>query len=131
MFEGIHILNTVEVPVEYGWGWNPIAWPFLILGIASFVYLIYKVIKIPKEEYGKVRKTSTAIIIVLSILTIILEGIGIGLNSKYKPTKYITHYSATIGDLVPFTYVMEQYDVVSHTGHIWVLTDRVTEEGVE
>lgn len=130
MFEGIHILNTIEVPVEYGWGWNPIAWPFLILGIATFVYLIYNMIKMSKEDYKKA-KTTGVVIIVLSILTTILGCIGIGLNSKYKPTKYITHYSAMIGDLVPFTYVMEQYDVVSHTGHIWVLTDCVTEEGVE
>ena len=33
-------------------------------------------------------------------------------------------YKVTISDLTPFTYVMENYDVVDHVGNIWTLRSK-------
>ena len=45
-------------------------------------------------------------------------------NANYKPKDYVMEYKATISDLTPFTYVMENYDVVDHVGNIWTLRSK-------
>lgn len=125
MFDGIIILTSEKVPTAYGWGWHPASWifiGFIILGLAIMVYTIIKTHKKKLDnDHEAIRYTvigiSFAAIIIGAIITIIL-------NADYKKKDYVMEYKATISDLTPFTYVMENYDVVDHAGEIWTLRSK-------
>lgn len=123
MFDGIIILYSEKIPISYGWGWSPVGWVFIglaILGIALLCYCAYKLKRTNINNQGTIFMISC---IAPMMFTVGLIG-ALLKNANYKPKDYVMEYKATISDLTPFTYVMENYDVVDHVGNIWTLRSK-------
>ncbi len=125
MFDGIIILNAEKVPTAYGWGWNPAGWIFIGLIVLGLVLMVYTIITTHKKKLEYVNEATRATVLGICFAAIIIGAIvTIILNCDYKKKDYVMEYKATISDLTPFTYVMENYDVVDHAGEIWTLRSK-------
>lgn len=125
MFDGIIILNAEKVPTAYGWGWSPAGWIFIGLMILGLVLMVYTIIKTHKKKLDYDDEVTRYTVMGIAFAAIIIGAIvTIILNADYKKKDYVMEYKATISDLTPFTYVMENYDVVDHVGEIWTLRSK-------
>lgn len=125
MFDGIIILTSEKVPTAYGWGWHPASWIFIGLIILGLAIMVYTIIKTHKKKLDNDHEAIRYTVIGISFAAIIIGAIiTIILNADYKKKDYVMEYKATISDLTPFTYVMENYDVVDHAGEIWTLRSK-------
>lgn len=125
MFDGIIILNAEKVPTAYGWGWNPIGWIFIGLMILGLALMIHTVITTHKKKLDYDHEATRCGNLGIAFVAIIIGAVvTIILNCDYKKKDYVMEYKATISDLTPFTYVMENYDVVDHAGEIWTLRSK-------
>lgn len=125
MFDGIIILNAEKVPTAYGWGWSPAGWIFIGLIILGLVLMVYTIIKTHKKKLEYVDEVTGYTVMGICFAAVMIGAcITIILNCDYKKKDYVMEYKATISDLTPFTYVMENYDVVDHVGEIWTLRSK-------
>lgn len=125
MFDGIIILNAEKVPTAYGWGWNPISWIFIGLMILGLALIVYTIITTHKKKLDYDHETARYTVLGIAFGAVIIGAIvTIIMNCDYKKKDYVMEYKATISDLTPFTYVMENYDVVDHAGEIWTLRSK-------
>lgn len=125
MFDGIIILNAEKVPTAYGWGWHPASWIFIGLIILGLAIMVYTIITTHKKKLDHDDEVTRYTVLGICFATIIFGAIiTIILNADYKKKDYVMEYKATISDLTPFTYVMENYDVVDHAGEIWTLRSK-------
>lgn len=125
MFDGIIILNAEKVPTAYGWGWHPICWIFIGLIILGLAIMVCTIITTRKKKLKYDDEVTRCTVLGICFATIIFGAIiTIILNADYKKKDYVMEYKATISDLTPFTYVMENYDVVDHAGEIWTLRSK-------
>ena len=125
MFDGIIILNTEKVPTAYGWGWHPASWIFIGLIILGLAIMVYTIITTHKKKLDHDDEVTRCTVMGIAFCAVIIGAIvTIILNCDYKKKDYVMEYKATISDLTPFTYVMENYDVVDHVGNIWTLRSK-------
>ena len=125
MFDGIIILNTEKVPTAYGWGWSPVGWVFIGLIILGLAIMVYMIITTHKKKLDHDNEVTRCTVMGIAFCAVIIGAIvTIILNCDYKKKDYVMEYKATISDLTPFTYVMENYDVVDHVGNIWTLRSK-------
>ena len=125
MFDGIIILNAEKVPTAYGWGWSPLGWIFIGLIVLGLAIMVYTIIKTHKKKLDNDDEVTRYTVLGITFAAIIIGAIvTIILNADYKEKDYVMEYKATISDLTPFTYVMENYDVVDHVGEIWTLRSK-------
>lgn len=125
MFDGIIILTTEKVPTAYGWGWHPAGWFFIGLMLFGLALMIYTIIKTHKKKLDNDHEAIRYTVIGIGFAAAIIGAtVTIILNCDYKKKDYVMEYKATISDLTPFTYVMENYDVVDHVGEIWTLRSK-------
>ena len=125
MFDGIIILNTEKVPTAYGWGWHPASWIFIGLIILGLAIMVYMIITTHKKKLDHDNEVTRCTVMGIAFCAVIIGAIvTIILNCDYKKKDYVMEYKATISDLTPFTYVMENYDVVDHVGNIWTLRSK-------
>ena len=125
MFDGIIILNTEKVPTAYGWGWHPASWIFIGLIILGLAIMVYMIITTHKKKLDHDNEVTRCTVMGIAFCAVIIGAIvTIILNCDYKKKDYVMEYKAMISDLTPFTYVMENYDVVDHVGNIWTLRSK-------
>lgn len=125
MFDGIIILNAEKVPTAYGWGWHPAGWIFIGLMILGLALMVYTIITTHKKMLDHVHEVARYTVMGIAFGAVIIGAtVTIILNCDYKKKDYVMEYKATISDLTPFTYVMENYDVVDHAGEIWTLRSK-------
>ena len=125
--EGIVVLSqkVEEVVVENGFSITSLA--FLLFGIAiiSFFGWLHLALTLMKQNIDNVIKALVTGIIMAIICGICISG---GIIDSTKTTSYeLNTYSVTITDDVSFREVIDNYNLISRDGEIFVLQEKIPE----
>lgn len=90
-------------------------WAFLVLSCFACLSLLIAILAFQERLLG--------LGFSLVALALVLGGIlGYGLSAKVESGR--NRYECLIGDTVPFVEVVENYDIVSQRGNLWILEDK-------
>jgi len=125
--EGIVVLSqkVEEVVVENGFSITSLA--FLLFGIAiiSFFGWLHLALTLMKQNIDNVIKALVTGIIMAIICGTCISG---GIIDSTKTTSYeLNTYSVTITDDVSFREVIDNYNLISRDGEIFVLQEKIPE----
>lgn len=114
--QGIEILTSKEVAVEWGYNWKAFWITFAIVFVICLIIGIYNTIKNSNcAEVG-------FMLIVGCILGAIV-GTGIG-DMAGIPTKYKTEYKVTISEDIQMVEFLKHYDLIDQDGKIFIIREK-------
>jgi hypothetical protein len=114
---GIEILNSTEVEVNYTTNW----W----LWLASFIWLgiifVGGLIGFRLEDIDKFKTALVGSFIGALVGLLLLLFVGV---LVYHPTAYETHYKVTIDDSVLMTEFLDKYEILDQEGKIYTVKEK-------
>lgn len=125
--EGITVLSqkVEEVVVENGFSITPLALPLFGIAIISFFGWLSWALALIKQNIDNVNKALVTGIIMAIICGLCISG---GIIDSTKTTTYeLNTYSVTITDDVSFREVVDNYNLISRDGEIFVLQEKIPE----
>lgn len=126
--EGITVLSqkVEEVVIKNGFSITPLALPLFGIAIISFFGWLFLALTLIKQNIDNVNKALVTGIIMSIICGVCISG---GIIDSIKTTTYeLNTYSVTIADDVSFREVVDNYNLISRDGEIFVLQDKIPEE---
>lgn len=125
--EGIVVLSqkVEEVVVTGEFNMSPLALPLFGIAIISFLGWIRFAWALITND------NKVGIVLLTGIVVAIICGLCIagGINNSIETTTYeLNTYSVTIADDVSFREVVDNYNLISRDGEIFVLQDKIPEE---
>lgn len=125
--EGITVLSqkVEEVVVENGFNMTPLAFLLFSIVIISFIGWARLAWVLIMED-NQTGKALLAGLVTAVICSLCIAG---GFSNGTETTSYeLNTYSVTITDDVSFREVIDNYDLISRDGEIFVLQDKIPEE---
>lgn len=126
--EGITVLSqkVEEVVVKGGFSVTPLAFLLFSIAIIAFIGWIRLAWILIMEDIDNTGKVLLAGIVTCIICCLCIIG---GFNDGTETTTYeLNTYSVTITDDVSFREVVDNYNLISRDGEIFVLQDKMPEE---
>ena len=125
--EGIVVLSqkVEEVIIENGFSITSLALLLFSIAIISFFGWLHLALTLIKQNIDNVTK-----VLVIGLIMAVVCGICIsgGIIDSTKTTSYeLNTYSVTITDDVPFREVVDNYNLISRDGEIFVLQEKIPE----
>lgn len=111
MIEGIEILDTTEVGIDYA----PNGWT---CGLA-FLLCIMTIVIIIAVKKGRVGEVFVCGASLIGLLIWIFVGF-----ITIQPTAYETHYQVTLDDSVSMNEFLDKYEIVKQEGKIYTVKER-------
>ena len=123
--EGIIVLsqNVKEVVVENGFSITPLALLLFGIAIISFFGWLHLALTLIEQNIDNVTKALVIGLIIAVVCGICISG---GIIDSTKTTSYkLNTYSVTIADDVSFKEVVDNYNLISRDGEIFVLQEKI------
>ena len=124
----MNILNTIPTEIVTGTEYKLIWTPAILIGMIIVIVIVIAGCMVIKYAWDEVEALPGILGILLFVLALVIL---LGPILQHDITTTVNQYEVTIDETVPFSEIMDKYDVIEQRGNIYVLQDKIPEGEVD